>query len=423
MKSSTQEPSISPFTRAVVCRVCDSHELRNVISLGEQPLANSLTSMPVIGGITAPLELVQCNSCGTVQLGVDVDAKLMFSNYLWVTGTSASTVRHCDWLVQETLKRVSSKPSSVLEIASNDGTLLSAFGRVGVTPMGVDPAENLAQITRDQNLQTVVAYFSEKVAKDLVSTYSVFDVVVARNVLSHVPDPRDLVSGVSTALSEDGIAVIEFHRADIILEQLHYDSIYHEHSLYHSFTSMFRMLQEAGLKVLDAIPTGISGGSWLIFACHAWSEREPEESVANIVQRETEIGVGASNTWLDFGERVRSHKATVLEFLSSEVESSRRVMAFGASARSSTLMNYWFDGCQVLVEGIIDSSPLKQGMYSPGLGIPILSLEEALRRSPDTILLLAFNFEAEIRNLLERSGWRGRLARVLPEPFRVEEFG
>lgn len=423
MKTFSHEHSIPHFSRVENCRVCHSDKLREVISLGEQPLANSLTYLPVADAMTAPLELIQCHSCRTVQLGVDVDANLMFSNYLWVTGTSPTTVRHCDWIVQETLKRATSKPSSVLEIASNDGTLLSAFRAEGVSPLGIDPAENLAQITRDKDLQTIVAYFSRKVAEDLVSTYSVFDVVVARNVLSHVPDPQDLVYGISSVLSRHGIAVIEFHRADIILEQLHYDSIYHEHSLYHSFTSMSKMLQEAGLRIFDAIPTGISGGSWLIFACHQDCRRESDEVVEATVQRENQIGVGALSKWRDFSNRVASHKATILEFMSSEVQSSRKIMAYGASARSSTLMNYWFYGREVLIEGIIDSSPLKQGKYSPGLGVPILSLEEALRHSPDTILLLAFNFEAEIRNSLQRSGWRGRLARVLPEPFRVEEFG
>lgn len=418
--SAAAESGIS-FSETSECRVCDSPELKIVVSLGIQPLANSLTSAPLSDGDGAPLELARCGFCGAVQLSVDIAAGEMFSNYLWVTGTSPSSVSHCEWVSRQALLRSKGKPNSVLEIASNDGTLLKCFKEANLDVLGIDPAENLAADANSRGITTLSRFFSEEYSRELVRSRGKFDVVVARNVLSHVPEPGDLIQGMAHALSENGVAVIEFHRADIIVKELHYDSIYHEHSLYHSFETMLSLLERAGLEVFDALDSPISGGSWLIFASHASRGRTKEKIVEVIRQDEAEMNLNQAKTWTEFGRKVLAHKGEILAFLEKEAELSRRVMAFGASARSSTLLNFWGKE-NVPIEAIIDSNPLKQGLFSPGLGLPILSPELGLKEKPDTILLLAFNFREEIESLLSEQGWSGRLAYPLPVALHVTEF-
>lgn len=410
------------FLETVACRVCRAGKLDSIISLGRQPLANSLSENLDAPSMTAPLELVRCVECGAIQLGVDIDAPEMFSNYLWVTGTSDSSVAHCAWVASETLKRSKKSPESVLEIASNDGTLLKAFKNLGIEDvLGVDPAKNLAELARDEGIPTLENYFSHAVSSDITASRHKFDVAIARNVLSHVPDPGDLIQGMASALNSSGICVIEFHRVDIIMKELHYDSIYHEHSTYHSFQSMSRLLADSDLRVFDALESPISGGSWLIFAAHESEVKEVTAGIAKIRNDESDSGIASHQPWNVFASRVKSHKQEIVRFLESEAEESRRVVAFGASARSSTLLNYWSVGTS-LIESIIDSNPMKQGMFSPGTGIPIVSPEVGLNSNPDTILLLAFNFQEEIKELIRRYGWSGRLASPLPSSLRIIEF-
>ena len=405
-----------------ICRVCRGRGLQPVISLGMQPLANSLSSNPAVSDASAPLNLVRCEGCGTVQLGVDIEARQMFSNYLWVTGTSSSSVSHCERVTNEALLRASRPPQSVLEVASNDGTLLKSFQLKGLATLGVDPAENLAEIANSQGVSTLANFFSQDFAHNLRSTYNPFDIVIARNVLSHVPDPGDIVQGIATSLSEDGVAVIEFHRADKILEELHYDSIYHEHSLYHSLSSMLHLLEQSGLQAFDLLPSPISGGSWIVFASHESQRREISSILALAVENETHLGIRNQGPWEEFSRRVLQHKDDVLGFLENESVESRNVVAFGASARSSTLLNYWSEKSAVEISAILDSNPLKQGLFSPGLRLPIMSPSEGLRSKPSTVMIMAFNFEEEIRSLLKSFGWRGRIATPLPNKLRVENF-
>jgi len=340
---------------------------------------------------------------------------------LWVTGTSVSSVEHCGWLAEQILERTESETVSVLEMASNDGTLLRELRTRGARVLGVDPARNLAEFATEQGIETLPEFFDVLLAETLRSERGPFDVVIARNVLSHVPDPAGAVKALAASLDATGVCVIEFHRADVIASELHYDSIYHEHTMYHTLCSMASIVEAAGLKPFDVLPSPISGGSWILFAAPAGAGLTTTSRWAKAWAAEEASGVWTSALWQDFASRVAKHRETLAREVTSRAEAGQVVVAYGASARSSTVLN----ACGLSskqVASIADGNDRKQGLFSPGTRIPIEVPASALQRQPDAVLLLAFNFREEIEQFLRAQGWRGDLINVFPLRVEVVKF-
>jgi SAM-dependent methyltransferase len=403
------------------CRLCSSSELEHVVDLGEQPLANALlTKQDQLEGV-APLVLVRCCSCSAIQLSVTVEPSAMFRDYLWVTGTSASSIEHCAWLTEQIFQRTEGDARRVLEMASNDGTLLKEFQTRGANVLGVDPAHNLAEIATDEGIETLPEFFDVPFAENLRALRGPFDIVIARNVLSHVPDPAGAVKALAVSLDKTGVCVIEFHRADVIANELHYDSIYHEHTMYHTLRSMASIVEDAGLTPFDVLPSPISGGSWVLFAAPAGAGVAPTNRWGDAWAAEQESGVWTSALWQDFASRVAEHRETLAREITSRADGGQVVVAYGASARSSTVLN----ACGLSsrqVASIADGNDRKQGLFSPGTRIPIEVPVTALERQPDAVLLLAFNFREEIEQFLRAQEWRGDLINVFPLRVEVAEF-
>ena len=409
------------FDTITACRLCSSPELEHVVDLGEQPLANALLRIQDQPEGVAPLVLMRCRSCSAVQLSVTVEPSAMFRDYLWVTGTSASSIEHCGWLAEQILERTESETVSVLEMASNDGTLLRELQTRGARVLGVDPARNLAEFATEQGIDTLPEFFDVPLAETLRSERGPFDVVIARNVLSHVPDPAGAVMALAASLDTTGVCVIEFHRADVIANELHYDSIYHEHTLYHTLRSMASIVEAAGLKPFDVLPSPISGGSWILFAAPTGAGLATTSRWAKAWAAEEASGVWTSALWQDFASRVAKHRETLAREVTSRSEGGQVVVAYGASARSSTVLN----ACGLSskqVASIADGNDRKQGLFSPGTRIPIEVPASALQRQPDAVLLLAFNFREEIEQSLRAQGWRGDLINVFPLRVEVVQF-
>lgn len=266
------------------CRLCRSAHLDTIIDLGAQPPANSLRHLKSEELPRVPLALCRCASCGGVQLTHTVAPEFLFKNYIWVTGTSATAKKYGDAFCSALQSRSSATaPGLVIEIASNDGTFLRPFSLWGWNVLGIDPADNIARLASDAGIPTRSEFFGTLCAKDVVSAHGRAKMVFARNVLPHVPDPTDIVQGMSTCLDSDGIGAIEFHRADIILGELHYNSIYHEHVFYYSLRDVEGLLQKAQLFPFDIMESPISGGSWVVF----FSKR-PRDEVVPLSAREAE---------------------------------------------------------------------------------------------------------------------------------------
>lgn len=414
-------PSLTlPYRRAEACRICSEPDLEQVLGLGDQPLANALLANPQQQEGVAPLDLLRCESCAALQLGVTVEPAILFRDYVWVTGTSPATLEHCAWLAERIIEHVG-RGARAIEMASNDGTFLGELQSRGMTVLGVDPARNLAEFANERGVETLPEFFDSAAAAEIRASRGPYDVAIARNVLSHVPDPRESVAALAHCLGPLGVAVIEFHRADVIARELHYDSIYHEHTMYHSLKSMTSILEGVGLQPFDVLPSPISGGSWVLFAARADASRGQTTRWSQAWADEESSGVWSAATWHEFADRVADHQAALRHEVAGRAAAGQVVVAYGASARSSTVLN----ACQLSVRqitSIADGNPRKQGLFSPGMRIPIEAPGLAMARRPDAILLLAFNFRSEIEGILRREAWNGDLIHAFPNRVEVVEF-
>jgi SAM-dependent methyltransferase len=399
------------------CRLCGSAALDPILDLGAQPPANSLRTDRDDILEAVPLAICRCPNCTVVQLTETVAPEHLFRDYVWVTGTSQTARKYSHTFFENVTQRAAGGPLFVVEIASNDGTFLQRFCEHGHRVLGVDPAQNLARAAEAAGIPTVAEFFGLETAKQVTSRHGLADVVIARNVLPHVPDPNGLVSGIAECLGTDGLGAIEFHWIDKILAELHYDSIYHEHFFYHSLHSVGRLLVRHSLTLFDVAESPISGGS--LVAYFAKAPRPATDALETKLEWEQKRGLASLAVWRDFASRSIEHRRELRSMVESELSAGRRLIGYGASARSSTLLNFCgIDRTHLIC--IADQSPLKQGRFTPGTDIPIVSPESALSEKPDTILVLAWNFRDEILGRLADLGFAGDV--IVPLPGRPQRM-
>jgi SAM-dependent methyltransferase len=397
------------------CRTCESQDLCEILDLGVHPLANSLLDSIENHEVTAPLVLIRCNACTTIQLSINVKPELMFQKYLWVTGTTETARNHCRELGNKIVQKSERICPRVLEIGSNDGTLLGALIDSGAGEViGVDPASNLQPKHLGERIRLVEGFFGSVLAENLSRQLEKVDVVVARNVLSHVPNLNEVMEGIRKLIADDGIIVIEFHEASKILTELHYESIYHEHTFYHSIKSVQAALSQIGFTIFDISESPISGGSHVVFASRG--ERESTDALKNALELEESKGVYLKSSWENFAKKVLENLEQLREIFESE--KNARWAAFGASARSSTLLNTIGESSRCLNQ-IADNNPLKQGKYSPGIKLLICDPRLSIDSSIEKVFICAFNFEEEIRDFLrDELQWSGEIILPLPNTIR-----
>lgn len=395
------------------CRSCDNDQLIEFCCLGKQPLANSLLKSAQQEEHIFPLALCYCQSCSLVQLQHTVDPATLFSHYVWVTKTSSTARQQADIFCQDAIERTElSKSDYVLELASNDGTFLRPFLNKGFQVLGIDPAANIVEQANADGIPTQCDFFNLDVAKQLVSERGRPGIVFARNVLAHVADLRGFAQGISYLLDDNNTAIVEFHYAKSILQGLQYDSIYHEHLCYLSMKTAKHLFQQFGLHVVDALEGPISGGALVLFL--EKTAKPMTQSAKQIWQAEQDAQVNAFATWLNFAASVKQHTTALRQLLQSCAQQDKRVVGYGASARSSTLLNCCA-ATSAEVAMIADQNPLKQGLYTAGSRIPILTPEEVLATKPDVVLILAWNFLREISAVLnDNYRYEGEIIEPLP---------
>ena len=407
------------------CRACKSLSIKPFFDLGAQPLANSLLKSPDDPEKFYPLSLSFCENCSLVQLNQTVDPKVLFSNYLWVTGTSKTANVFATQFYKELVaRRGGTKAGYVLELASNDGTFLLPFIRDGYKVLGVDPAQNVVDIAIKNGGPTKCVFFGEKAAKKILREHGPASMIFARNVLAHVANMHDFLEGTRMALADDGVAAIEPHYAKVILEGLQYDSIYHEHLCYFSLKSLEKLFNDHGLFVFDAIESPISGGAIIVYAKK--EKTDPSKNLLEFRKRENENKTNEFASWQDFAKRAFAHKQKFFgmmsnvrnklsDILKDDGAKKPLVIGWGASARSSTLLNFCGLGSDI-IPAIIDLNSLKQGLWTAGTRIPVVKPETALALKPDYILILAWNFSNEIIEMLKtKYDFRGSFIVPLPE--------
>lgn len=383
------------FEHRSQCRVCLGSDLVLLLDLGQTPPANAYLSKEQTQQPEErfPLAIYMCTSCSLIQLLDVVDPKLLFKGYHYMTGASLPSVAHFrDFANSVIVPFIDSPENLVMDIGGNDGVLLS-FLTEHARVLNVDPADNLAEMSEKRGVPFHAAFFSSKVAASLRATHGPARVITANNVFAHTDPIRDVFAGVAGLLEEHGVFIFEVHWVKHLLDYACFDQIYHEHLCYYSLHALKHLVESAGMSIFDVqiIPT--QGQSLRVFA--STDGRPASERVANVMTQEESSGVTKQSTWRDFAATVERGKRDMVQLLTSFKKQGKRIVGYGASAKSSTILNYYNLGTDV-IDYIADSTPLKQGRFTPGMHIPIVAPEQLAVDTPDYVFLLAWNFKDDI---------------------------
>jgi SAM-dependent methyltransferase len=399
------------------CRFCGNPLRARFADLGAMPLANSLLLREDLDSPETylPLRAFVCDACFLVQLHDFVLPETIFRQYLYFSSFSATWVAHARNFVDAVTERLGLNAECfVVEVASNDGYLLQRFVELDIPCLGIEPAENVAEAARERNVPTEQLFFGKATASDIASRYTKADLLIANNVIAHVPDLNDFVGGMATLLADDGVATVEAPHFLHLLEQVQFDTIYHEHFSYISLLALENVMTRHGLEVFDVDELPTHGGSLRYYIRHVTGEA-PSANVMRIRELEATAGLNRLETYDGFQERVRRIKLDLLSFLIEANKEGKTVAGYGAAAKGNTLLNY----CGIdsdLVSFTVDRNPHKQGRFLPGSRIPVLDPSEILLRRPDYVLILPWNLKEEIMlEMVAIRDWGGRFVWAVPQ--------
>lgn len=399
------------------CQICGSENLEAIISLGHQPPCDSLlwSSQLDTHEESFPLNLVRCSECSLVQIDFVVDPKkLFFPDYPYrsgITETLSRNLKSTGKIIVEKYKIT--KQSFIVDIGSNDGTLLSGFKDVGMKVMGVEPT-NIAKIANEDNIPTIQSFFDKEVAKKIVHDNQKAKVVTAANMFAHVSQLDSLIKGVEILLEENGFFVTESHYVLDLLETLQYDSIYHEHLKYYSLHSIIKLFDYYNFTVIDVERIKNYGGSIRVFA-QKGKNHIINDNIKKMLQLEKSVGIDKGKVFKIFAENVKLSKFNLNKLLYDIISNEKSIVGIGSPGRASTLLNY----CNIdkdLIPYIAEqSASLKLGLHMPGNHIPIFDEKKMLEEQPDYALMLSWHYWEPIVKKLREKGLKSKIIIPLPE--------
>lgn len=387
------------------CHICQSEKLYKFLSLGPMPLANSYLREDQLNLPEPyyPLDVYFCDNCGLVQLGETVSPEILFKDYAYITGTSQTRKTHFSWLVEQAIQQ--SKPpkgSLIVDIGSNDGTLLQNFE--GYNTLGIEPATNIVALATSQGIETLNDFFGVEVAKKIRKDKGEAHIILGTNVFAHVANLDDFMQGITHLLSKDGVFIIEVPYLLDLLNKLEFDTIYHEHLHYFSIRPLATLFKKFGMGIVKVDRTEIDGGSICVYTQKSVDMSAPIEQV---------IGLDSLEEFAQSVVKVKEELVTLLRELKSQ---GAKISGYTAPAKGNVLLNYCKIGTDIL-DYTIDVTPFKQGHYTPGMHIPIYPEQHFHELPPDYALLLAWNFEEEI--LRKEKQWMnegGKFIIPIPKP-------
>jgi SAM-dependent methyltransferase len=385
----------------VQCRVCDSRELELAIDLGLQPWCNHFLPPEEAGSEPFyPLRVVHCAECNTAQLDFTVPKETLFSDHTYLSGITRTLNDHFARVAREVddaLMRGRAR-KSVLDIGSNDGTQLRHYQTLGYSVLGVESSSPAASLANDRGIETIHAFFNRDLAETLNRK---FDVINASGVFFHLEELHSVTEGIRKCLADDGVFVVQFLYMKQIVENVAFDQIYHEHLLYYNLATIQALLNRHGLTMFDCYLSPIHGGSIIGFITHT-GKRRPSPRFEMMFAAERASGANDIETYRSFAREIGLKKEQSLEFLREQQRLGKRVFGFGAPVKGNTLLNYFRIGTD-LIECLVEKNPLRRGLVSPGMHIPVVMEDEI--DPPDTYYVLAWNFKEEIlrnnRDLIE----------------------
>jgi SAM-dependent methyltransferase len=399
------------------CRLCGARRLALAFSLAATPPANAFVPAARVGTQQPcfPLDVFFCHECTHLQLLDVVDPRTLYEDYVYVSGTSRQFVRHFAEYADSLWSYAGARAGElVVEIGSNDGTLLQAFGKLGARVLGIDPARAIAEAATRAGIETLPEFFSPQLGARLRAERGPAKIVAANNVLAHIDELGEVLDGVGALLAPDGVLAFEVsYLADVIRHTL-FDTIYHEHLDYHAVRPLVPFLRSRGFELVEAVRVETHGGSLRAVARRAAEGPAVGASVAAALAEERALGLERLETYAQFAARVERLGAELRELLRGLKAQGRRIAGFGAPAKATTLMYHFGIGPEV-VEFIADDSPLKQGLFTPGMHIPVLPAAALAERRPDYLLILAWNFAGPI--IEKHADFRARGGRfIVPLP-------
>ena len=407
------------YTLEQKCRICSSTNLTMILDLGEQPPANSFIDKNELNSSESkfPLRLFWCTDCYLVQLLDIVDKEYLFKNYFYMTSASKPIVDHFKKYAHNVFEEFLKEKTNpfVVEIGSNDGSLLSEFKKLGTQILGIEPATNLSNLANQSNITTKNTFFSSQVCKEIIKSRNA-TAVVANNVIAHVEDLQDLMHGIQILLDKNGVFIFEVPYLVDLIKKLEFDTIYHEHLSYFSILPLLKLVEQFGLEIFDIRKQSVHGGTLRIFVSKK-NNYSINDSVKIFIDDEYSLGLDKIEFYHKFSTNIIKLKKNLIELLLRLKNENKSIFGYGASAKGNVLLNF----CDIANENldfIIDTTPLKQGKFTPGTHIPIIPPEKILEKGKnDVALLLAWNYADSIlkkEELFRKNG--GKFLIPVPEP-------
>jgi SAM-dependent methyltransferase len=402
------------------CRFCNTALKHVFIDLVNSPASNSFLTAEELNEpeMFYPLKVYACHNCFLVQVDeYKKSDKIFDSKYVYFSSYSKSWLKHAKDYTEMMVSRFGlNEQSRVVEIASNDGYLLQYFKGQQIPVLGIEPTANTAQVARDKGIESIVDFFGVRLAKELAAKNIYADVLLGNNVLAHVPDIIDFVGGMKILLKKDGVITMEFPHLLQLVANNQFDTIYHEHFSYLSFTTVKAIFESLGLEMFDVEELSTHGGSLRIYAKHKEDQNKNiVESVQQLLEKEKKAGITNIDYYSNFSEKALKVKINLLMFLADQKKKGKKVAAYGAAAKGNTLLNY----CGVkndMISFVVDANPHKQDKFLPASHIPVLNESHLRSNKPDFVLILPWNLKDEITAQLEYiKEWNGKFVIPIPE--------
>lgn len=405
--------------KKTACRYCNATLSESFLNLGIVPLANSFLKQEQKNKeeFVCPLVLTWCRQCALVQLTHAVPPELMFSNYLYVSSTTQTFKRHFAEYAKAVKERLGNRKNVLaVDIGSNDGLLLSSYQNEGLRAVGIEPARNLSDLANENGLRTINRFFDADAVKQVVSEFGKAGVISANNVFAHMDRIQEVCKNMRELLTDDGMIVLEFPYLAVMLKEMLFDMVYHEHLSYISITSLSYLMNQFDFEIFDLAQVASHGGSLRVFIQKKGGVHKSSPEVKKYLEEEKKAGFHSASVYIDFAKRVYEVKKNVLQWIGEAKKEGMMISGYGAPAKANTLIS--FCGLtQREIEYIVDDNPLKQGCLTPGSKIPVVPLEHLNQKPTDYVIIFAWNFASEIIRKIQHLQHKGvKFIVPLPRP-------